>query len=90
MSAVETYRAALAAYEKAVADLTTLAAAHVDAHPELDTTGEWARMQEAFGPEHVRYWVVSDSETEIWFEKTTHRGLAEHKIVVPLDDLKED
>lgn len=86
-SVVADYAQARMAYESAQTALTEVAADYVDAHPELDTTGEWARMRALFGESHRVHWDVTTDEDSVWFSKTTNRGLVDHDITVKFSDL---
>lgn len=86
---VAIYRNAYEEYQTALADIRALAADYIDAHPELDTAGEWRRMRSEFGVHHTDHWDFdADAESAI-FSKTTNRGLNNHEIVVKLDDIEE-
>ena len=87
--AVENFRQAHRAHEEALEALKPLVAAHIDAHPELDVTGEWERMKGHFGASHVKSWDFVADDAVAVFEKTTLRGMNTHTIMVALDDIEE-
>lgn len=86
---VEDFRSARKAYSLAESALAKRAAQYVDAHPELDETGEWKRMSGLFGANHVRSWSFEVEGDTATFEKTTQRGFYDHVITVNLSDLTD-
>jgi len=86
---VRNYRQAREALDDAEVALATLVAEYIDNHPELDTTGEWRRMSELFGFNHIRSWFFEADSSFATFEKTTNRGLWTHTITVNIKDLGE-
>jgi hypothetical protein len=89
-SGVAIYRNAYEEYQTALADIKALVADYIDAHPELDVTGEWRRMRFAFGVHHTDSWDFDADGESATFDKTTNRGLNNHVIVVKLADLEEN